>query len=167
MADVLDNRLRFRISKQNAMFLEHRARTTGKTKSRLVDEALSASFSFEHDDQRDAEILARLDTMMRHDFRHSHDLNLFMESFSLFMQFFFTLSPEIPAIDTEARASRGASLLNQFFDQLSAKVKKGSNAFKQGLPEVFVSEEQFFKKDELKLLKKLRSKRLTSGGRDE
>lgn len=159
----LDARVRARISGQNAMFLDHRARQTGKSKSRIIDEALSASFSYEIDDERDARILERLDQMMRHNHRHSRDLNLHMESFSLFLQFFFTLSPEIPVIDQDARATRGVVLLNQYFDQLGAKMKSGGKTFKHALEDVLVSDEDFFRLDELKLLEKLQLNRIEHG----
>jgi len=58
------------------MFLADRARTSEKSKSRLINDALSASFSYEIDDERDGKILDRLDMMMRHNHRHSRDLNL-------------------------------------------------------------------------------------------
>ena len=160
-------RVRARITPQNAMFLEHRARVTGKTKSCLINDALSASFSYEIDDERDAKILDRLDMMMRHNHRHSRDLNLQMESFSLFLQFFFTLSPEIPVVDSEARASRGVTVLNQYFDQLGARMKNGGKTFKHALSDILVSDDDFFRMDELKLLKTLKNKRLTAGVTDE
>lgn len=166
-ADDLVARVRARITTQNAMFLKHRMNDTGKTKSRLINDALSASFTYEIDDARDAKILERLDMMMRHNHRHSRDLNLQMESFSLFLQFFFTLSPEIPVADSEARASRGVTVLNQYFDQLGARMKSGGKTFKHALADIFVPEEDFFKKDELLLLKTLKGKRLTTGNDDE
>ncbi len=165
--DELVARVRARISTQNAMFLKHRMQDTGKTKSRLINDALSASFSYEIDDERDAKILDRLDMMTRHNHRQSRDLNLQMESFSLFLQFFFTLSPEIPAVDSEARAARGVIVLNQYFDQLGARMKSGGKTFKHALSDVLVSDEDFFRMDELKLLKTLKAKRLTAGAGDE
>ena len=167
MTDDLTARVRARISSQNAMFLADRARTSEKSKSRLINDALSASFSYEIDDERDAKILDRLDMMMRHNHRHSRDINLQMESFSLFLQFFFTLSPEIPVADSEARASRGVTVLNQYLDQLGVKMKSGGKTFKHALSDILISDEDFFKMDELKLLKAMKAKRLTSGAGDE
>ena len=166
-SDDLVARVRARISKQNEMFLKHRMQDTGKTQSRLINDALSASFSYEIDDQRDAKILDRLDMMMRHNHRLSRDLNLQMESFSLFLQFFFTLSPEIPVADSEARAARGVTVLNQYFDQLGVRMKSGGKTFKHALSDILVPEEDFFKMDELLLLKTLKSKRLGAGGSHE
>ncbi len=163
-ADELVARVRARITTQNEMFLKHRMKDTGKTKSRLINDALSASFSYEVDDQRDAKIIERLDMMHRHNHRHSRDLNLQMESFSLFLQFFFTLSPEIAVADSDARASRGVTVLNQYFDQLGARMKGGGKTFKQALSDILVPEEDFFKLEELLLLKDLKSKRLPAGG---
>lgn len=166
MADNLTARVRARISPQNAMFLADRARTSEKSKSRLINDALSASFSYEIDDERDGKILDRLDMMMRHNHRHSRDLNLQMESFALFLHFFFTLSPEIPVTDEDARAARGVTLLNQYLDQLGSKMKGGGKTFKHALSDILISDDDFFRMDELKLLKTLKSQRITSGAND-
>ena len=167
MSDELDTRVRARISKRNATFLDHRSNVTGKTKSRLIEEALAASFSYEIDDIRDAKIIESLDLIERHNHRLARDLNLHMESFALFLQFFFTMSPQIAAEDSDARASKGVKLLNHFIDQLGGKMKKGGKTFKHALSDVLVSDDDFFRRDELKLLKSLKAKRLTPGDDDE
>ena len=61
MSNDLTARVRARITPENAALLDVRARALGKTKSRVINDALSSCFTFEHDDARDARILEKLD----------------------------------------------------------------------------------------------------------
>jgi len=170
MANDLTARVRARITPANAALLDVRARAMGESKSRVINNALSSCFTFEHDDHRDARILERLDTIIRHNHRSARDANLQSESFSLFLHFFFTMAPQFSATDSDARAARGVALMNQYIDQLGVKMKSGGKTFKHALSDVLVSDEDFFRLDELKLLKTLQRKRLAtaeSGGDDE
>ena len=162
MKDNLTSRIRARISPENAALLDVRARATGKSNSRVINDALTACFTFEHDDQRDARILEKLEMMIRHNHRHSRDLNLHSETFALFLHFYFTMAPQISAADSEVRAARGVGLMNQFIDQLGAKMKMGGKTFKQALSDVLVSDQDFFRLEEIQLLEKLKKKRQPS-----
>jgi len=159
MTNDLTSRIRARITPENAALLDVRARALGKSNSRVINDALSASFTFEHDDQRDARILEKLEMMIRHNHRHSRDLNLHSETFALFLHFYFTMAPQISAADSEVRAARGVGLMNQFIDQLGAKMKMGGKTFKQALSDVLVSDQDFFRLDEIQLLQKLQKTR--------
>jgi hypothetical protein len=159
MPNDLTSRIRARITPENAALLDVRARALGKSNSRVINDALSASFTFEHDDQRDARILEKLEMMIRHNHRHSRDLNLHSETFALFLHFYFTMAPQISAADSEVRAARGVGLMNQFIDQLGAKMKMGGKTFKQALSDVLVSDQDFFRLDEIQLLQKLQKTR--------
>jgi len=165
MKDELTARVRARITPENEALLDVRSKGTGKTKSRLINDALTASFTFEQDDQRDARILEKLEMMIRHNHRHSRDLNLHSESFALFMHFFFTMAPHISAVDAEARAARGVSLMNQFIDQLGAKMQMGGKTFKHALSDVLVSDQDFFRLDEIELLEKLQTEKAANSNK--
>ena len=161
MTDDLDYSTRIRLSQKHRHHLEAKARTSGKSKSRLIHEALAARFSYEFDDGRDARLIERLDMIMRHHHRHARDLNLLTESFSLFLQFFFTMAPQISKADQDVRAARGVGLLNQFIDQLGIRMKSGGKTFKFALDDVLVGDEDFFRLDELELLTHLKKKKQT------
>ena len=167
MKDNLTSRIRARISPENAALLDVRARATGKSNSRVINDALTACFTFEHDDQRDARILEKLEMMIRHNHRHSRDLNLHSETFALFLHFYFTMAPQISAADSEVRAARGVGLMNQFIDQLGVKMKMGGKTFKQALSDVLVSDQDFFRLEEIQLLEKLKQKRQPSPKAEE
>ena len=76
-----------------------------------------------------------------------------------FLHFYFTMAPQISAADSEVRAARGVGLMNQFIDQLGAKMKMGGKTFKQALSDVLVSDQDFFRLDEIQLLQKLQKTR--------
>jgi len=143
MANDLTARVRARITPANAALLDVRARAMGVTKSRVVNNALE-----------------RLDTIIRHNHRSARDANLQSESFSLFLHFFFTMAPQFSGVDSDTRAARGVALMNQYIDKLGAKMKSGGKTFKHALSDVLISDEDFFRMDELKLLQGLQSKRL-------
>lgn len=91
--------------------------------------------------------------MLRHNHRHSRDMNLMTETLSLFLQYFFTMAPNQSAGDQDVRAAMGVKLLNQFIDQLGHKMKNGGKTFKNALEDVLVSDDDFFKLDEVALIK--------------
>lgn len=86
-------------------------------------------------------------------------MNLISETLSLFMQYFFTMAPNQNAGDNDVRAVMGVKLLNQFIDQLGLKMKNGGKTFKNALEDVLVSDEDFFKLEEVALLKALKKKK--------
>jgi len=51
--------------------------------------------------------------MIRHNHRHSRDLNLHSETFALFLHFYFTMAPQISAADSEVRAARARRRLDE------------------------------------------------------
>lgn len=158
--DELSYRVRARISEKNARHLEIQKRNTGITKSRIIDDALNARFSFEIDDQRDARIIAQLNMMMRHDLRQSRDLNLLMEIQSLFLQYFFTMTPGPSTSNMDVAAAKGVKGLNDFIDTLGGRMKSGGKTFKRALEDILVTDEDFFKLEEMELLRALSANKL-------
>ena len=52
--------------------------------------------------------------------------------------------------------------MNQFIDQLGAKMRQGGKTFKHALSDVLVSDQDFFRLDEIELLKQLQGKRVSA-----
>ena len=98
-------RIRSRISQENYDRLMAVCRKPNMSVPIVLDLCLSAYFSFELDDKRDANILKRLDLMTRHDNRHSRDITLVLEIFALYLQYFFTVMPDVKKADEDAKAS--------------------------------------------------------------
>lgn len=157
--DRLTKRIRGRISEGNWIRLTAASKSKDNSISKILDRALSAFFSFEVDDERDAQIIERLQMLQRHYHRQSNDLHLLTESFSLFLQYYFTLAPRINPADKAARVAQGNIDLNQFIDALGARMKKKSRTFKDSLSDVLISDEDFFKLEELELLRLLNNKK--------
>ncbi len=160
--DKLNRRIRGRVNEDNFQNLMAASRKKGKSQSKEINAALSCYYSNERDDMRDSRILARLDMMVRHNHRHSRDLNFITEIMALFLQYFFTMAPPQKASDMDVHAAKGVSFLNEFVDQLGLRMKDGGKTFKRALDDILVADEDFFKLDELALLKALSAKRISA-----
>jgi len=154
----LSRRIRGRITEENWRSLENASKARGKSRSKEINAALACYYSHERDDRRDSDIYDRLDLMLRHNHRHSRDMNLISETLSLFLQYFFTMAPNQNAGDNDVRAVMGVKLLNQFIDQLGLKMKNGGKTFKNALEDVLVTDEDFFKLEEIALISALNKK---------
>jgi len=157
----LTRRVRGRITEENWKHLENASKRKGKSQSKEINAALGCYYSHERDDRRDNDIYERLDLMLRHNHRHSRDLNLISETLSLFIQYFFTMAPNQNAGEVDVRMAMGVKLLNQFIDQLGLKMKNGGKTFKNALEDVLVTDEDFFKLEEIELLTALKNGKST------
>jgi len=140
----LSRRIRGRITEENWRSLENASKAKGKSQSKEINAALACYYSHERDDRRDSDIYERLDLMLRHNHRHSRDMNL------------------INAGDNDVRAVMGVKLLNQFIDQLGLKMKNGGKTFKNALEDVLVTDDDFFKLEEVALLTALKKQKTKS-----
>ena len=91
--------------------------------------------------------------MTRHDFRHSQDLRLLTESFTLFIRYFLTVMPRVRDADRGARAAVGATHFNVFVERLAEQMKGGGATFKNALQDVLVTDKDFFTAEEIERLK--------------
>ena len=162
----LSRRIRGRITEENWRSLENASKRKGSSQSKEINAALGCYYSHERDDRRDSDIYDRLDLMLRHNHRHSRDMNLVTEVLSLFIQYFFTMAPNQNAGDNDVRAVMGVKLLNQFIDQLGLKMKNGGKTFKNALEDVLVTEDDFFKLEEVALLTALGKKKSASSKKE-
>jgi len=159
MKHKLSRRIRGRITEENWKHLNNAATRKGSSQSKEINAALACYYSHERDDRRDSDIYDRLDLMLRHNHRHSRDMNLMTETLSLFLQYFFTMAPNQNAGDNDVRAVMGVKLLNQFIDQLGLKMKSGGRTFKNALEDVLVTDDDFFKLEEIALLTALKKQK--------
>lgn len=164
--EKLSRRVRGRITEENWRSLVSASKRPGSSQSKEINAALACYYSHERDDRRDSDIYERLDLMLRHNHRHSRDLNLVTETLSLFLQYFFTMAPNQNAGDNDVRAVMGVKLLNQFIDQLGLKMKNGGKTFKNALEDVLVTDDDFFKLEEIALLTALRQQKTSTPKRE-
>ena len=66
------------------------------------------------------------------------------------------MAPNQNAGDVDLRKAMGVQLLNQFIDRLGLKMKNGGKTFKNALEDVLVTDEEFFKLEDLELLSALK-----------
>ena len=85
--DKLSRRIRGRITEENWKHLTNASKRKGSSQSKEINAALACYYSLERDDRRDSDIYDRLDLMLRHNHRHSRDMNLITETLSLFLQY--------------------------------------------------------------------------------
>ena len=159
MRNRLSRRIRGRVTEENWRHLMDASKRKGSSQSKEINAALACYYSLERDDRRDSDIYDRLDLMLRHNHRHSRDMNLVTEILSLFLQYFFTMAPNQNAGDMDVRAAMGVKLLNQFIDQLGQKMKSGGKTFKNALEDVLVTDDDFFKLEEVALLTALKKQK--------
>jgi len=158
-----DPRPRIRARIPHSLWVRLKAATMGDvTQSDILTKALSAHFSYEIDDQRDAKIIERLELMTRHNHRLSQDFNLLTETFAQYLQYFFTLAPRVPESEKDVRGAQGLVDFNQFIDRLGGTVKPSKNTLKHALKDVLIAEEDFYTLDELELVRALSAKRVGS-----
>ncbi|WP_017930647.1 hypothetical protein [Robiginitomaculum antarcticum] len=147
-------RIRARISPYNHNRLTLLTRQSRHSQAQIVDKALTHYFRSNEDDVRDEAFLRRLDLMTRHDLRHSQDLRVLTEGFTLFMRYFLTVMPRVNDADRGSRASEGTQHFNVFVDRLADQMKGGGYTFKNALKDVLTTDNDFFTREEISRMKK-------------
>lgn len=150
----LKPRIRARISPYNHNRLLLLANQGRHSQAQIVDKALTHYFRSNQEDVRDEAFLRRLDLMTRHDFRHTQDLRLLTEGFTLFIRYFLTVMPRVNDSDRGARASEGTQHFNVFIDRLAEQMKGGGYTIKNALKDVLTTDDDFFTREEIARLKK-------------
>jgi len=146
-------RIRARISPFNHNRLILLARSGRHSQAQIVDKALTLYFRSNEEDARDDAFLRRLDLMTRHDYRHSQDLRVLSEGFTLFVRYFLTVMPRVKDADRGSRAAEGTQHFNVFIERLAEQMKGGGYTFKNALKDVLTTDEDFFTREELMALK--------------
>jgi len=102
---------------------------------KILDEALRAYFDGEVQDSRNTALLQRLELMSRHDHRQSRDIAIVQEALALFVQYFFTITPDM---------------------------KGGGRNIKNALQDVLVTDADFFTAEELERFGAAGTKKVTA-----
>ncbi len=147
-------RIRLRLSSHNYTQLELVSRRGSRSRSEITDRALTMYFRKGEDSAEKEALYKRLDLMTRHDFRHSQDLRLLIEAFTVFVHYFLTVMPEINEADKEARAARGVSNFNKFLERLGEHMNAGGRTIKNALQDVLTTDADYFTSEELERLKR-------------
>ena len=148
-------RIRVRISQNMHNRLMAKALRPDMSQSRIVNEALLAYFCGEIEDARDAALLARLDHTSRQLHRLERDQAMLSAGFSLFLQYFLTMMPDIAEAEAEVRATKGDLLYNEFLLRLGDVLKSGGRTIKNALEDVMVSDNAYLTEADIEKLKAL------------
>lgn len=146
-------RIRVRISRNMHDRLAAKCMRPDMSQSKIVEQALMAYFCGEVEDARDAALLSRLDHTSRAMHRQERDLAVMSGGFSLFIQYFLTMMPDIPAAEAEVKATKGELLYNEFLLRLGDVMSSGSRTIKNALEDVMVTDADYVSEDDLTLLK--------------
>ena len=95
------------ISEDSYIRLRALAKRPGHNESEIVDRALAAFFSLEHDDKRDAALIRRLDRMTRQFEDMKRKQIVSAEAFALFVRHYLTVIPPLSDVDKTAAQSQG------------------------------------------------------------
>ncbi|MEM6625120.1 MAG: CopG family transcriptional regulator [Pseudomonadota bacterium] len=142
-------RIRPYISPDNHVRLKALAELPGRGESEIVDKALAAFFSHEHDDKRDGALIRRLDRMTRQMEGLKRNQIIYAEAFALFMRYFLTVIPPVSEADKAAAQAQGADRYEKYLKSLRTVLADGERILFDVVDDLIVDESAFFTAEEL------------------
>jgi len=137
------------------------AKCPGRNESEIVDQALAAYFSREHEDQRDGALIRRLDRMTRQIEELKQQEITSSEAFALYVRYFLTVIPPVDEASRAAAQSQSQIRFSSFLDSLKVVLADGDRTLFSITEDIMADESAFFTKDELALLHQDRPERAT------
>lgn len=122
-------RLNLFIEPEHARRLNELAIKKGVSKSSIVAAALAAWLSPTSGEQRETAMARRLDRLSRQFERLERDQNILIETVSLYVRHYLTVSTPIPEAHQEAARAQGRLRFSQFVEQVGRRVQKGHRLF--------------------------------------
>ena len=142
-------RIRSRLSQDVHERLMVRAARPDMSVPKILDEALRGYFDGKVHENRNTALLRRLELMSRHDHRQTRDIAVIQEALALFVQYFFTVMPDLLPGDKDARAAKGVAHFNDYLAELSSRMEGGGRNVKNALEDVLVTDTDFFTTEEI------------------
>lgn len=124
-------RLNIFIEHEHAKRLDDLAAHRGVSKSSVIAAALSSFLSPDAADQREAAIGKRLDRLSRQFDRLERDQNILIETVSLYVRIFLTVSLPVPDGQQEAARAQGRARYAQFVEQLARHIQRGRSLVRE------------------------------------
>jgi hypothetical protein len=124
-------RLNIFIEHEHAKRLDDLAAHRGVSKSSVIAAALSSFLSPDAADQREAAIAKRLDRLSRQFDRLERDQNILIETVSLYVRIFLTVSLPVPEGQQEAARAQGRMRYAQFIEQLARRIQRGRSLLRE------------------------------------
>lgn len=132
--------------------LQAMAAKPGRSASSIVEAALLAYMSFEHDDKRDGAIIRRLDRTTRQIEGLHRKQIITAEAFALFVRYFLTVIPQVAESDRRAAQSEGHARFETYLKSLETILQDGEAILFDRLEDQLVDQSAFFTKEELSRL---------------
>lgn len=124
-------RLNIFIEPAHAKRLDQVAAHKGVSKSAVIAAALASFLSPDGDDQREAAIAKRLDRLSRQFDRLERDQSILIETVSLYIRYFLTVSLPVPEGHQEAARAQGRARYVQFVEQLARHLQRGRSLVRE------------------------------------
>ena len=103
----------------------------GVHRSHLVEAAVTSFLSPDALDRREAAFVRRLDRLSRQMERIERDLTIAIEVQALFVRFWLSASPPIPATQQDAAKAQGASRYRGFIEALGRRLQRGDSLVRE------------------------------------
>lgn len=104
------------------------------TRSTIVEAAVDSFISPDHADMQEAALTRRLDRLSRQVARLERDQRITAETVALFVRFWLTITPPLPADDQAAAQAKGRERFEGFVETLGRRMQKG-RSFLDEIPE--------------------------------
>lgn len=140
-------RLNLFIEPDHAHRLNGLAAQRGVSKSSIVAAALASFLSPDAGDQREAAFARRLDRLSRQFDRLERDQNILIETVSLYIRYFLTVSPAVPGEHQDAARAQGKLRFTQFIDQLARRLQRGRSLVREVHDEIYPDRQALFGAD--------------------
>jgi hypothetical protein len=118
-------RLNIFIEPDHAKRLDQIAAQKGVSKSAVIAAALASFLSPDAADQREVATGKRLDRLSRQFDRLERDQNILIETVSLYVRYFLTVSVPVPESQQDAVRAQGRARYAQFVEQLARHLQRG------------------------------------------
>ena len=130
-------RLNIFIEPDHAKRLDQLAAHKGVSKSAVIAAALASFLSPDAADQREAATAQRLDRLSRQFDRLERDQNILIETVSLYVRYFLTVSVPVPGSQQDAVRAQGRARYAQFVAQLARHLQRGRSLVREVHEEAF------------------------------
>ncbi len=97
------------------------------TRSAVVEAAVESFLSPDHADMQEAALTRRLDRLSRQIARLERDQRITTETLALFVRFWLTITPPIPAEEQASAQAKGRERFEGFVETLGKRVQKGKS----------------------------------------
>ncbi len=124
-------RLNIFIEPDHAKRLDQLAVNKGVSKSAVIAAALATFLSPDAADQREAATGKRLDRLSRQFDRLERDQNILIETVSLYVRYFLTVSVAVPESQQDAVRAQGRVRYAQFVEQLARNLQRGRSLVRE------------------------------------